>query len=502
MKKSLLLQITLAAAFLILTISCGGSSSSNDSSSNETAGGGIGGSGTMGASSGAIEGFGSVFVNGVEWETTGTEFEIEGVGGFTENDLHEGMRVTVEGTFDDNGTTGTATRIRFDDNLEGPISSVTTSSSGSVKTLVVMGQTAIVEDGVTFFDNNDPAFTFAALGPGNVGNVVEISGSTNFDGSIRTTYIERKADDLATFLLTDDLEIEGVVENLAGNTFQINLLTVDFTGVIPRNGVLADGVTVEVKGNNLVGNTLTAMDVEIKPAGLGLDDIDKAEVEGFVTDLNTGAKTFKIDGQPVDYATAEFIGGTEAELLEGIEVEAEGPIVLGTLVAVTVKYEDSVKFEANVATKDVGAGTLTLEGFAGITIQVDDVLTEFDGVADLNGIDPGDNLKIRGRVSDTGPGSTTVSASEIELISTTPDTRAIVQGTVDSFSPPPPGGTGIVTILGVVDVNTNTINDDDFEDGDISIGRDEFFRRLNNGDLVKARLDLTSGDWDQIEFED
>jgi hypothetical protein len=493
MKKSLLLQIALAAAFLIMTISCGGSSSSSDGA----AGGGIGGTGTIGASSGAIEGFGSVFVNGVEWETTGTEFEIEGVGGFSENDLHEGMRVKVEGTFDDNGTTGTATKIRFDDNLEGPISSVTTSSSGSVKTLVVMGQTAIVEDGVTIFDNNDPAFTFAALGPANVGNVVEISGSTNFDGSIRATYIERKADDLATFLLTDDLEIEGIVENLAGNTFQINLLTINFAGVTPRNGVLADGVTVEVKGNNLVGNTLTATDVEIKPAGLGLDDIDKAEVEGFVTDLNTGAKTFKVDGQPVDYATAEFIGGTEAELLDGIKVEAEGPIVLGTLVAITVKYEDSVKFEANVATRDAGAGTLTLEGLPGITVQADDVLTEFDGVADLSGIDPGDNLKIRGRVSATGPGGTTVSASEIELKSTTPDDRTIIQGTVDSFSEP----ADTVTILGVV-VDTSTINDNDFKDDDVIIGRDEFFRRLNTGDLVKARLDLPSGDWDQIELED
>jgi hypothetical protein len=287
------------------------------------------------------------------------------------------------------------------------------------------------------------------------------------------------------------------VENLAGNIFQINLLTINFAGVIPRNGVLANGVTVEVKGNNLVGNTFTATDVEIKPAGLGLDDIDKAEVEGFVTNLDTGAKTFEVNGQPVDYATAEFIGGTEAELLDGIKVEAEGPIVGSTMEAVTVKYEDSVKFEANVATKDAGTGTLTLEGLAGITVQADDVLTEFDGVADLSGIDPGDNLKIRGRVTATGPGGTTVSASEIELTSNTPGTRTIIQGTVDSFSEP----ADTVTILGVV-VDTSTINDNDFEDDDVIIGRDEFFRRLNTGDLVRARLDLPSGDWDQIELED
>jgi len=494
MRKRAFLLTCIIATITIITVSCGGGGGGDSF----VASGGIGGTGVVsGASSGAIEGFGSVFVNGVEWKTTGTEFEIEGVGGFSENNLHEGMWVKVEGTFDDNGTTGTATKIRFDDNLEGPISNVTTSSSGSVKTLVVMGQTAIVEDGVTFFDNNDPTFTFASLGPGNVGNVVEISGFTNFDGSIRTTFIEKKAADLATFLLTDDLEIEGVVQNLAGNTFQINLLTIDFTGVTPRNGTLSDGVLVEVKGNNLVGNTLTATDVEIKPVGLGLDDIDKVEVEGFVTDLDTGLETFEVNGQLVDYATAEFIGGTEAELLDGIKIEAEGPIIGGILVAVTVKYKDSVKFEANVVTRDAGARTLTLEGLPGITVQVDDVLTEFEKVTNLSGIDPGDNLKIRGRVSATGLGGTTVSATEIELKRTTSDNRTIIQGTVDSFSEP----ADTVTILGVV-VDTITINDNDFKDDDVIIGRDEFFRRLNNGDLVKARLDLSSGDWDQIEFED
>lgn len=493
MKKNLFFQITVAVVFFSLTISCGGGGGG--------ASGGIGGSGVVsGASSGPIEGFGSVFVNGVEWETTGAEFEIEGAGGFSENDLQEGMQVKVEGTLDEGATTGTATKIGFDDNFEGPISSVTTSTSGTVKTLVVMGQTVIVENGVTIFDNNDPTFTFASLGPGNVGNVVEISGSINFDGSIRPTYIEKKADDLATFLLTDDLEIEGLVSSTnfnPPNSFEINGLTINFAGVIPRNGVLAIGVLVEVKGNNLVGNTLTATDVEIKPAGLGLDEIGKAEVEGFVTDLDIGAETFKVNGQLVDYATTAFIGGTEAELLNGIKVEAEGPIVGGILEAVTVKFEDSVKFEVNVATKDAGAGTLTLQGLPGITVQVDDVLTKFEGVADLNGIGIGDNLEIRGRVTATGPGGTTVSATEIEWKSATSGTRTIIQGTVDSFSEP----ADTVTILGV-DVDTSTIANDNFEDDDVIIGRDEFFRQLNNGDLVKARLDLPSGNWDQIEFED
>jgi hypothetical protein len=56
-----------------------------------------------------------------------------------------------------------------------------------------------------------------------------------------------------------------------------------------------------------------------------------------------------------------------------------------------------------------------------------------------------------------------------------------------------------VTILGV-DVNTNTIDDDDFKDDDTVIGRTAFFDRLAVGDLVKARFRASI--WDQIEFED
>jgi hypothetical protein len=165
---------------------------------------------------------------------------------------------------------------------------VTTSGDGSIKTLNVMVQTVIVENGVTFFDNNDPAFSFANLGSGNIGNVVEISGFRNAQMIIQATFIERKALDIGSFLsvVGNDLEIEGIVQNLSGNTFEVNGLTVDFTGISPRNGVLANGRLVEVKGDNLVGNILQAVDVEIKDDGLG-DNIAKVEVEGFVANLNT-----------------------------------------------------------------------------------------------------------------------------------------------------------------------------------------------------------------------
>jgi hypothetical protein len=92
------------------------------------------------------------------------------------------------------------------------------------------------------------------------------------------------------------------------------------------------------------------------------------------------------------------------------------------------------------------------------------------------------------------PTSTTVIASELELIDTAPSDRTIIQGPVDGFVP-----FTSVTIIGVV-VDTTTIQDDDFKDDDTIIGEAEFYNRLDVGDLVKARF--RDGDWDQIEFED
>ena len=489
-RKNIVKVIFLVTIFIVFNflVGCGGGGGGggSDSSDGSDGGGTNPPTAATNVSQGQIEGFGSVFVNGVEWETDSVEIEIEGSPGFSESDLKIGILVKVEGNLDVSGTTGSAATISFDDNLEGPISSITPSSTGSVKTVLVMGQTVIVEDGVTFFDDTPP-YSFAAMA---VGDVIEVSGSTNFNGSTQATFIEKKADDLAAFLATDDLEIQGVVAGLANNTFQINALTIDFSTATVRDGTLANGVLVEVKGNALAGNTLTATDVEIKPAGLGVDDIDEAEVEGFVTNLSTSAQTFEVNGQLVNYATAAFIGGPETDLLNGTKVETEGPIVSGVLQAEKVKFKDNIEFEANAATVNAGIGTLTLEDLAGITVVVDDALTEFEPAGStLSNIVIGDEVKIRAREGSGGA----IVAIELEILDQ-PSDRAIIQGPVDSFVP-----LGDVMILGVA-VDTTTIDDDDFKDDDTVIGRAAFFNRLTVGALVKARF--RSDAWDQIELED
>ena len=90
-KNSIIIRVIFCFAILIglnFMVGCGGGGGGG---SDGTSGGGS----TSGVSQGQIEGFGSVFVNGVEWETDSAEFEIEGSPGFSESDLQIGMLVKV-----------------------------------------------------------------------------------------------------------------------------------------------------------------------------------------------------------------------------------------------------------------------------------------------------------------------------------------------------------------------------------------------------------------------
>ncbi len=99
------LRAFLIGIFMALAvISCGG-------------GGGnfAGGIGGTGVSYGPVTGFGSVIVNGVEYDTSSADFSVEGTNG-DQSDLAVGMVVTV--THDDNDN---AKSISYKDNVEGPV---------------------------------------------------------------------------------------------------------------------------------------------------------------------------------------------------------------------------------------------------------------------------------------------------------------------------------------------------------------------------------------------
>src|SRR3954470_14758418 len=69
---------------------------------------------------GPISGFGSIIQGGVEYQTTGAQFQVEDQPG-AEAQLHVGDVVTIKGTVNADGTTGVATDVSFTADLRGPV---------------------------------------------------------------------------------------------------------------------------------------------------------------------------------------------------------------------------------------------------------------------------------------------------------------------------------------------------------------------------------------------
>jgi hypothetical protein len=461
--------------------------------------------GTATVTSGAIEGFGSIIVNGVHYSTDDTEFEFDDDSRSSQDDLAIGMVVEIEGFIDDNGTSGKAERVRFDSEMKGPIASVAVSSSGLTKTLVILGRTIIVERDGTRFDDSDPNFTYATLGPGSVGQVVEVSGLNDAAGQLRATYIELKADDLGQYLSDPQtfLEVKGIIANLdeALETFTIGGLTIDYKNAVLKDlqnapaGVLENGLPVEVKGRSFNGAVFAALEVEVRLPGLGHDEREHVEIEGFVSDLDPATQTFRINGQLIDYARAVFKHGTAAELAEQVKVEAEGALQNGTLVAHEISFKESIRLEANIETLDATNKTLTLKGLPGLVIQTDPDLTRYEDLTGFDDLTTGHHLKVRARLS-----GSILTATRIEFQAGGPEDQLILQGQVESFDPQ----AGTIQILGI-EVDTSTIENSEFDLDEEVVGRQAFFAALAEGDTVKARarVDLTSDalTWEAVEIE-
>lgn len=205
-------------------------------------------------SSGTITGFGSIIVNGVHFETSSATIVVDGEVA-TESDLSVGDVVVIEGTLADDGVTGTASSVAFNDVVEGPVSAIDVASS----TLTVLGRLVRVDADTSFDDRISPA----SLEGLSIDDVVEVAGFVLADGSISATRIEPKPPG-------GEFETTGTVSNLdtAAMTFEIGGLAVDysaamiddFPGGAPENGQL-----VEAKGNVLGANgELLATRIEFK----------------------------------------------------------------------------------------------------------------------------------------------------------------------------------------------------------------------------------------------
>lgn len=472
------MKLKIAALACALLVACGGGGGGGVAGVDP--GGGIGGTGMT--SSGAITGFGSIFVNGVEYETDGASISVDGDDA-TEAELGLGMVVTVIGTVNDDGVTGTAEQVIFDDEVEGPISAVTTSTDGDTRTLTVLGNTVIAERGRTIVDGT----TFDALA---VDDVVEASGFRDDTGQLLATRIEKKSDFVPG---TTEVELKGTVENLTATQFDIGDYTVDYSAAdltdVP-NATLTEGMFVEVKGT-LEGTLITASEVEEEDS---LEDFlnadDDVSIEGVVTDFVDNSN-FKVAGVQVDASNAEF-SPQGTTLQNGMSIEAEGSWDGTRLIADEIELRGGeIRMRAQVESVSTTNQTITLQFFSGtVTVSVDNKTSYEDGTGQLENMGLGDLsrddfVRVEALETDSGLLATDVKRDELD------DDR--LRAPVEAVDP-----LVSITLLGITYFTDGSTT---FEDGLLTEA--QFYDLVQEGTVVQVDDNLvTDGTADEVDLED
>lgn len=337
MKKHLL-SVAVCLAGTLLVTACGGSSSSAKENGKQV-------------TRGVIDGFGSVIVNGVHFNSDRTQFTVDDRAGI-QADLRVGQVVTIIGNH--NGAEGVAAEIIYDVSVEGTVTAVDSASG----TLTVLGQT-VVTDAMTIFEGLD----LATL---TVGQRVEVSGYSAGEGRI-----------IASFIAADDAdqspeELTGVVAGLdsSAQTFLIGSQLISYASVASLDldgATLSDGMLVEVEGA-LDGDVLVASEIEAEDSDFEEDT--ELEMSGAVTAVDSDNSQFVVNGMTVRFdSETEFDDGDQSALQAGVMVEVEGVVGTdGVLLAEEIEFEEAPEIELEGVVQATTENTLTVMG---ITINAD-----------------------------------------------------------------------------------------------------------------------------------
>lgn len=379
----------------LLLLGCGGSSSSELS--------GIDGSGAPVATSttGTIDGFGSVIVNGVRYNSDKAQIFINGEVAMEDN-LQVGYQVNLTGSIATDGS-ATADKIEFTPNL---IGAVTTKNSN---TLVVMGNTVKI--------NNDTLFD-AAISPRNIegltpGTRILVSGALAADGSITATRIEL-ANNSTQQLLGFVREL-----NSMNMTFLLNQQRVSYAGanITLGNQNLRNGLLISVRGLLDSDQLFQATQVN-RIATEFSHNIKSASVEGYITRLDS-TTDFEVAGIPVTtHAQTRYDNGDAKNLAVGVKVEVDGKVDNnGKLLATKIEFER--KINNKIAGKITGitiqnnsgpgvgiiTGTLEVDGSSirtTATTRYDDKGNNRIKRFNLSSLQIGDSVEVTGYSGDTG----------------------------------------------------------------------------------------------------
>jgi hypothetical protein len=417
-------RLSLGALALMLA-ACGGSSDSGGNSQPPP----VGQQPTPVTVAGKVTGFGSIYVNGIEFETNSATYDLDDTTGSSDSDISVGMYVVVEGSLNADGVSGTADSVYYEDEVEGPVEGLTTDVDDStIKTFTVLNVAVRVDSSTVFSSDDGTPYDFDAITDG---DVVEVSGDYIGD-LLHATYVELQDD------MDNEYEVEGTISGFNGtDVFTLSLangatlnVTLAPAAEIPSGGIV-DGQYVEVEGTipDPVGfpDDLLAMKVELEDDDYFDEDDNEVEIKGPLS-YDEGNGSWSVNGTLIVFgASTEYKPATLADAIadgsaHGLYVEVEGRYVDGALQADEIEIEeDDLEFKAYASAinaTDAKNGTLTLSfGGASGTVQVivnggtlymdDNAVTPFD----LTTLPLGTKVEIHARRNDAG----NIVASTLEI---------------------------------------------------------------------------------------
>ncbi|MEW8026230.1 MAG: DUF5666 domain-containing protein [Candidatus Thiodiazotropha sp.] len=445
---------------------------------------------------GRIDGFGSVYVNGVRFDTSHTRYQVDDEQGYDDSSLAVGMKVRVEGTMNQDGMTGIANVITYDDDLEGPIDSGSLVRNSETATFTILRMAVMADANDTVFDDGA---SFDGLAEG---QEIEVSGF--FDGSqIVASRIELQNDS------DSDYEIKGTVTSYDGGGITLVLQNGVVAGPYPISSsveldIPADplGLFVELKLDNS-GGSPEVVRIESDDSDLIDDDDEEVSLRGILSDDGNGG--FSVNGVlfEVSPLTRYEPDTLEGNLTAGMEVEVEGQMQGDILIAEKIEAEDGeIEIEARVSgvqSSDAKNGTVTLDlGNSQSLNVITDNSTLFedssdfdqdgDGSFNLDELMGGDYVEVElKRIGDQYIAISIEREDESSF-----ETK--VEAPVEAFS-----SHVSVTLVGAVftvhEATEYKLDDDDHTDADT------FFSQLNIGERAEIKDRNGDASIEEIELE-
>lgn len=478
----------LSALLVFLVVACGGG--------DQLAGGGIGGTGI---SFGTVTGFGSVFVNGVEFDTSGATRTVDDVMSVSNGldditIMEQGMVVTVTGTVNPDGITGTATSIDFDEVIEGPVGTVPVEDPDMViKTFDILGTNVIVNRNTTVFVDID----YASIAPG---DVIEVSGFFDASGNLVATLVDKEG----VLGPGTIVEVHGVVSGFDGiDTFMLGPVTVIYSGTTVFEklpATVSNGQFVEASGTLSGASTINAARIELE--NNALTQAGSVSLEGIVTQFNSTAD-FLVGNQQVNASAAVFVPVTLATTLDNDSlVEIKGTISGGTLTATVVEDRGgSVKVGGRVNSVDTLNMMVEIEVVSGEPFVLVNIDTKTQLEDELGGpqpftlasLMPDDEVIIEGlNVFGNSVDATQLKRKVLDKY----ELKAMTQSASGNTS------SGTVTLLGITFSTNASTEFEDSNDQPFPNGGDDFYSLVGPGDIIEVEDDKpVNGIADEIELK-